>query len=252
MCLSDPPDTVCGRPLSLASARIRFSPGCKAVKSAWLAATQAQLQSVRTWRIDELLLQMYGPDRSDEYHRIVAPKVGNSLYLELSQLVKKRVLSAEITQNGPQVVWPGWTAAWTRPDWSGNRSEEVAKATEASNSRDAPSNRPTLSNSQGGQVENLRHPATQADRINLFEKLRHLGDTKNRIGRDLANIEHMSRELDASIKSEFGGEDAVVAGSTCSMLLGRMVNGSLYKKTLEMEKERDNIDLQMLQVLKEM
>ncbi|KAI8624272.1 hypothetical protein F5Y19DRAFT_455084 [Xylariaceae sp. FL1651] len=119
---------VCGRPLAKVVANIWFHPDCRTKKTAWLARTQAQLPSVRSWGIDSLFDQMYGPDRDEQYRLIVTPKVGNSLYAELNKLIKDGVVGTELTQTGCRVVWPDWTMVWTWPTWNRDRTEASAKA----------------------------------------------------------------------------------------------------------------------------
>ncbi|KAI1734490.1 hypothetical protein F4680DRAFT_470861 [Xylaria scruposa] len=119
---------VCGRSLPQVSVRIWFRPHCKKLKSAWLAATKAQLQSVRTWRSGELFAAMYGTGRDEQYRSIVIPKIGDSLYLELSQLIKQEIVTTQITQGGFQAVWPDWTTTWTWDIWNGDKTEANAIA----------------------------------------------------------------------------------------------------------------------------
>ncbi|KAI1455686.1 hypothetical protein F4805DRAFT_263239 [Annulohypoxylon moriforme] len=126
MCLSDPTDRVCGRTLAEATTRIWFHPRCRKKKSAWLAATGAQLQSVKTWRISELLEQMYGSGRSAEFQLIVGPKVGSSLYAELRALIRDGVLETQLSKTGVRVEWPRWTTTWTWTHWGGDKSKEAA------------------------------------------------------------------------------------------------------------------------------
>ncbi|KAI0870514.1 hypothetical protein GGS24DRAFT_475056 [Hypoxylon argillaceum] len=235
MCPSDPSDMVCGRPLALVATRIWFSPKCKIKKSAWLASTKAQMQSVRTWLVDQLLLQMYGPGRSDEYRRIVATKVGNSLYSELSQLVKEGVVGAKMARNGYEIVWPDWTEAWSQPDWNGNKSEEASRA--VMETTRIP--RPMTPSPESGR------PAAR-----VFERLRQLADQKGRINSDLASCEHETRSSEASVWSELGCQDATVPG-VCSTLVASIIGSGLYERMLEMESQRDQLDTQMLQALKE-
>ncbi|KAJ2976210.1 hypothetical protein NUW58_g8143 [Xylaria curta] len=105
-----------------------FHPQCRKLKSAWLAATEAQLQSVKTWRLEELFATLYGTDRDRQYQSIILPKIGDSLYYELYGLVKQGVISTELAQGGPRAVWPGWTATWTWESWNGCKTEANATA----------------------------------------------------------------------------------------------------------------------------
>ncbi|KAI1125280.1 hypothetical protein F5Y10DRAFT_268322 [Nemania abortiva] len=256
MCPSDPPDVVCGRPLALVATRIWFSPKCKIKKSAWLASTKAQMQSVRTWFMDQLLLQMYGPGRSDEYRRIVATKVGNSLHSELSQLVKEGVVGAKMARNGYEIVWPDWTEAWSQPHWNGNKSEEASRA--VMETTRIP--RPMAPGSGGGRPvfpppdvlrdESGRPGAATRDRTYLFERLRQLADEKGRTNSDLASCEHETRSSEARVWSELGGQDVTVPG-VCSTLVASIIGSGLHERMLEMESQRDQLDTQMLQALRE-
>ncbi|KAF2963280.1 hypothetical protein GQX73_g10297 [Xylaria multiplex] len=157
---------VCGRHLAQAATRIWFHPECREKQARWLATTQAQLQSVRTWRIGELFDQMYGNDKSEEYRQIVTPKIGNSLYARLKGLVDQDVLEVRNSQRGVEIIWPERAAAGIRQDWGGNTSN-------------GNSQQPAQARSQRAATNQTSQPST-ATYANLFLATTHA--SKNPFG----------------------------------------------------------------------
>lgn len=103
-------------------------PNCKKQQHAHLAETKAQVQTVRSWHLEELHDRLYLNDLEGMAKSIVLPKVQTSTYRLLLKLVKDGILKTEMTPLGSKVIYPDWTETWTWAGWDGDVSEVAGKA----------------------------------------------------------------------------------------------------------------------------
>lgn len=108
--------------------QLRLHPNCKRQQHAHLVETEAQVQTVRFWRLDDLQDRLYLNDLDDMGKSIVLPKIQNSTYRLLLKLVKDGILETAMTSRGSKVIYPDWTETWTWPGWDGDVSREAGEA----------------------------------------------------------------------------------------------------------------------------
>lgn len=120
--------SVCGRSIEQVHRQLRLHPDCKKQQHVHLVETGAQIQTVRFWRAEELHRRLHLNDLDDMAKSIVIPKISESTYRLLLKLVNEGVLETEMTPGGSRVIYPAWTATWTRLGWDGDVSREAGEA----------------------------------------------------------------------------------------------------------------------------
>jgi hypothetical protein len=108
--------------------RLVLRPACKKQQYAHLVDTEAQLQTVKFWKVKELHRRLHLLELDDMARSITLPKVHESTYRLLLRLTRAKVLPTAITSQGTRVVYPPWTKVWTRPEWDLDTSEESCRA----------------------------------------------------------------------------------------------------------------------------